>query len=58
MRKAKPTVPIVMLSAYYDLPASIDGLVNARLVKGESTQVLLDTVARLLARDESMAQAE
>jgi CheY-like chemotaxis protein len=48
MRHINPRVPIIMLSAYYDLPARVDELVNARLVKGESTQNLIDTVARLL----------
>lgn len=50
MREIKPDVPIVMLSAYYDLPARVDLLVDARIVKGESTQNLLDTVATLLPR--------
>lgn len=58
MRAANPSVPIVMLSAYYDLPDRVDQLVDARLVKGESTQALLDTVARLLAEVTKSAGAE
>lgn len=58
MRQAKPEVPIVMLSAYYDLPEEVDQIVDARLVKGESTQALLDTVARLLAEVTKSAGAE
>ena len=50
MREIKPDVPIVMLSAYYDLPARVDLLVDARIVKGESTQNLIDTVAMLLPK--------
>src|SRR5512133_2275311 len=45
MREMKPHVPIIMLSAYYDLPPRVDLLVDAKLVKGESTQGLLDAVA-------------
>ena len=50
MREMKPHVPIIMLSAYYDLPPRVDLLVDARIVKGESTQNLIDTVAQLLPR--------
>jgi CheY-like chemotaxis protein len=58
MRQLKPHVPIVMLSAYYDLPARVDLLVDARIVKGESTQNLLETVARLLESRSSAAGGE
>jgi CheY-like chemotaxis protein len=58
MRLLKPQVPIIMLSAYYDLPARVDLLVDARIVKGESTQNLLDTVARLLELQSSAAGRE
>ena len=58
MRETKPHVPIVMLSAYYDLPSKVDLLVNERLVKGESTQSLIDTVARLLNGQFNSAGAE
>jgi CheY-like chemotaxis protein len=55
MRQSKPHVPIIMLSAYYDLPARVDVLVDARIVKGESTQNLIDTVARVLESQSSAA---
>lgn len=58
MRQLKPRVPIIMLSAYYDLPARVDLLVDARIVKGESTQNLLDAVARLLESKSSAAGSE
>ena len=58
MRQRKPHVPIVMLSAYYDLPPRVDLLVDARVVKGESTQNLLDTVGRLLQSRTSAAATE
>ncbi len=58
MRQLKPQVPIVMLSAYYDLPARVDLLVDARIVKGESTQNLLETVARLIESRSSAAGGE
>ena len=58
MRAIKPHVPIIMLSAYYDLPEKVDKLVNARLVKGESTTGLIDAIARLLAEISKSAGAE
>lgn len=58
MRQIKPHVPIIMLSAYYDLPARVDLLVDARIVKGESTQNLIDTVARMLETRSSAAGSE
>ena len=58
MRQIKPHIPIIMLSAYYDLPARVDLLVDARIVKGESTQNLIDTVARLLETRSSAAGSE
>ena len=58
MRQLKPHVPIIMLSAYYDLPARVDLLVDARIVKGESTQNLIDTVARMLETRSSAAGSE
>ncbi len=57
MRQLKPQVPIVMLSAYYDLPARVDLLVDAKVVKGESTQNLLDSIAEILS-SRSHAAAE
>ena len=58
MRQIKPHVPIIRLSAYYDLPARVDLLVDARIVKGESTQNLIDTVARMLETRSSAAGSE
>jgi len=58
MRQLKPQVPIVMLSAYYDLPPRVDLLVDARVVKGESTQNLLYTIAGLLESKSSAAGGE
>ena len=58
MREMKPHVPIIMLSAYYDLPPKVDLLVDAKLVKGESTQNLLDTVSRMLAEKSTGATGD
>lgn len=58
MRQLKPHVPIIMLSAYYDLPPKVDLLVDARIVKGESTQNLLETVAQLLQSRSAAAGGE
>lgn len=58
MRAVKPDVPIIMLSAYYDLPEKVERLVDARLVKGESTTGLLDAISRILAETSKSAGAE
>ncbi|MDT8067725.1 MAG: response regulator [Terriglobia bacterium] len=48
MRTINPAVPIILLSAYVDLPQETLALVDRYLTKGEPPPVLLDTVAQLL----------
>ena len=55
LRREKRELPIIMLSAYYDLPARVDLLVDAKVVKGESTQNLLDIIAEILSSRSSAA---
>ncbi len=50
MRQMKPQVPILMLSAYVDLPGDTLALVDQYITKGEPPQVLLSAVAELLSR--------
>jgi CheY-like chemotaxis protein len=50
MRELKPSVPIIMLSAYVDLPRETLALVDKYLTKGEPPPVLLEAVAQLLER--------
>jgi CheY-like chemotaxis protein len=48
MRKLRADVPIVMLSAYVNLPRETMALVDRCLTKGEPTPVLLRTITNLL----------
>ena len=48
MKEAKPDLPIILLSAYVDLPRETLALVEKSLTKGEPPALLLDTIAQLL----------
>ena len=48
MRTLKPEVPVIMLSAHFEPPAEVDGLVDAYVTKGENPRVLLDQIRRLV----------
>ncbi len=48
MKKQKPTVPILIISAAMEKPDGLE-FADGFLAKGESPQVLLDTVAYFLA---------
>ena len=48
MRTINPAIPILLLSAYIDLPQETLALVDRYLTKGEPPPVLLDAVAELL----------
>lgn len=50
MRETNPAVPIVLLSAYVDLPQEVRVLVDSYVIKGRGPEVLLATVADLLDR--------
>jgi len=47
MRKRKPHVPILLLSAYLGLPPEITGLVNVYMTKGEGAPALLEKLGSL-----------
>lgn len=49
MRAVKPAVPILMLSAYVDLPRETVALVDKTVTKGEPPPVLLGIIAHFLA---------
>lgn len=49
MKQLKPSVPIVMLSAYLDLPAATLALVDKYMTKGEAPAVLLEAITELLS---------
>ena len=49
MRKVKPVVPILMLSAYTSLPAEVHHTVDLVMTKGEGAEVLLNNLTRLVS---------
>jgi CheY-like chemotaxis protein len=53
MKQLKPFIPILMLSAYVDLPRETLALVDRYLTKGDGPQIMLKAVAELLAQDAS-----
>jgi CheY-like chemotaxis protein len=49
MKELRPDLPIIMLSAYVDLPSETLALVDRVVMKGEPPTVLLQTITVLLA---------
>ena len=48
LKSRRPETPIIMLSSY-DMPSHVLELVDASISKGESPEVLIKTVSRLLS---------
>jgi CheY-like chemotaxis protein len=48
MRKTKPQVPILLLSAYIGLSAEVTSVVDLYMTKGEGAPVLLEKLGSLL----------
>ena len=48
MKKLRPTVPIVMLSAYLNLPEGSLSAVDAFITKGQSPEILLEKLQAIL----------
>ena len=48
MRRIKPDVPILLLSAYLGLPQNVTRLVNLYMTKGEGAPILLQKLETLL----------
>ena len=48
MKELRPDLPIIMLSAYVDLPSETLALVDKSITKGEPPPVLLEAISRLL----------
>jgi CheY-like chemotaxis protein len=48
MRRVKPHIPILLLSAYVGLPAEVLSMVDLCMTKGEGPPVLLDKLGSLL----------
>ncbi len=52
LRQIKPTLPILMLSAYLDLPHDALAAVDAFVTKGQTPDILLSSIEALLERRE------
>lgn len=48
MKRRKPNVPIILLSAFYSLPEGATAAVDAFLTKGDSPEILLKKLTELL----------
>src|SRR5215470_15390937 len=57
MKQMKPSVPILLLSAYVDLPGETLALVDKYLTKGEGPQVMLKAIADLLTQASPQSKA-
>ncbi len=49
MRKVKPDVPILLLSAYVGLPEDVSSVVDVYMTKGEGAPALLDKLSNMLS---------
>lgn len=50
MKNIRPSVPILMLTAYVDLPSETLANVDRYVIKGQSPVILLSAVAEMLSR--------
>ena len=57
MKRLKPSVPILMLSAYVDLPRETLALVDMYMTKGEGPLNMLESIARLLEQIRPFSKA-
>ena len=57
MKWLKPFVPILMLSAYVDLPRETLALVDKYMTKGEAVPLLLEAIADLLSAKHRRSKA-
>ncbi|MFZ0661296.1 MAG: response regulator [Acidobacteriaceae bacterium] len=48
MRNLRPTVPIILLSAYINLPSEINRIVDSTILKGDGPETLLSKIRELL----------
>jgi len=51
MRQTKPSVPILLLSAYVDLPDEVSSMVDVYMTKGEGAPALLSKLGNLLSHN-------
>lgn len=58
MRSLRPDVPIILLSAYINLPAEVVSMVDCTILKGEGPERLLAKLRDLLPEQESTPAPE
>ena len=56
LRRIKPQVPILMLSAYTSLPPEVDGLIDMAMTKGEGAPAFLKRLGTLVGSAASHAE--
>ena len=54
MRQSKPSVPILLLSAYIGVPGEVTSAVDSYMTKGEGAECLLDKLRALLPDGETV----
>lgn len=57
MKAVKPAVPIILYSAYIDLPEETRTFVDQYVTKGEPPRVLLEAIAKLFVQDHTVRSA-
>jgi FixJ family two-component response regulator len=57
MRRLREDMPLLLVTAFHDLPATCTSIFDAVVVKGESPTVLLETIASLLSEHQSWLAA-
>ncbi len=48
LRRRRPTIPIIFLSAYFSLPSDALEMADAFITKGEPPEVLIDKIEQLV----------
>lgn len=48
MRRLRPSVPIILLSAYINLPTEVTRIVDCTILKGDGPEILLIKIRELL----------
>ncbi|MGB9032147.1 MAG: response regulator [Acidobacteriaceae bacterium] len=58
MRRERPEIPIMLLSAYINLPSEVVALVDVTLLKGEGPQELLEKLRSMIGKTDGQAGSD
>jgi DNA-binding response OmpR family regulator len=58
MRRLRKDVPLLLVTAFQDLPATCTSIFDATVVKGESPTLLLETITSLLPEPQGLDQSD